>query len=86
MAHVLTSLLISGFACFDCQAMSKRCYYEILGCQKGASIEEIKGAYRKLAMEFHPDRNPGDDTAELKFKEINEAYDVLKDDREARGL
>jgi molecular chaperone DnaJ len=59
--------------------MSKRCYYEILGCQKGASIEEIKGAYRKLAKELHPDRNPGDATCEHKFKEINEAYDVLKD-------
>jgi molecular chaperone DnaJ len=59
--------------------MSKRCYYEILGCQKGATIEEIKSSYRKLAMEVHPDRNPGDHTAEVKFKEINEAYDVLKD-------
>jgi molecular chaperone DnaJ len=64
--------------------MSKRCYYEILGCQKGASIEEIKGAYRKLAKELHPDRNPGDMSCEHKFKEINEAYDVLKDgDRRA---
>jgi molecular chaperone DnaJ len=59
--------------------MSKRCYYETLGCQKGASIEEIKGAYRKLAKELHPDRNPGDMNCEHKFKEINEAYDVLKD-------
>src|SRR3984893_6408923 len=57
----------------------KRCYYETLGCGKGASIEEIKASFRKLAMEMHPDRNPGDHTAEVKFKEINEAYDVLKD-------
>jgi molecular chaperone DnaJ len=59
--------------------MSKRCYYETLGCAKGASIEEIKGAYRKLAKEFHPDRNPGDNGCEHRFKEISEAYDVLKD-------
>jgi len=57
----------------------KRCYYETLGCAKGASIEEIKASFRKLAKEIHPDRNPGDHTAEIKFKEINEAYDVLKD-------
>ena len=57
----------------------KRCYYETLECQKGASGEILKSAYRKLAMKFHPDRNPGDHTAEIKFKEINEAYDALKD-------
>jgi len=57
----------------------KRCYYDTLGCRKGASPEEIKSAYRKLAMELHPDRNPDDHTAEVKFKEVNEAYDVLKD-------
>jgi len=61
--------------------MSKRCYYEVLGCQKSAPPGELKAAYRKLAMELHPDRNPGDHTAEVKFKEINEAYDVLKDDQ-----
>jgi len=57
----------------------KRCYYETLGCQKSASIEEIKTSFRKAAMECHPDRHPGDHTAETRFKEINEAYDVLKD-------
>jgi molecular chaperone DnaJ len=61
--------------------MSKRCYYETLECQKGATVEVLKSAYRKLAMKFHPDRNPGDATAEIKFKEISEAYDVLKDDQ-----
>src|ERR1700704_4541711 len=61
--------------------MSKRCYYETLECQKGATGEVLKSAYRKLAMKFHPDKNPGDHTAEVKFKEINEAYDVLKDDQ-----
>ncbi|HEX4636612.1 MAG TPA: molecular chaperone DnaJ [Rhizomicrobium sp.] len=59
----------------------KRCYYETLECQKGATAEVLKSAYRKLAMRFHPDKNPGDHTAEVKFKEINEAYDVLKDDQ-----
>ena len=60
---------------------SKRCYYETLECQKGATVEILKSSYRKLAMKFHPDKNPGDATAEVKFKEINEAYDVLKDDQ-----
>src|SRR5258708_9469295 len=59
----------------------KRCYYETLRCEKSASTEELKSSYRKLAKELHPDRNPGDHTAEVKFKEINEAYDVLKDDQ-----
>jgi len=61
--------------------MSKRCYYDVLGCKKAAPPPEIKAAYRKLAMELHPDRNPGDHTSEVKFKELNEAYDVLKDDQ-----
>src|SRR5258708_290171 len=60
----------------------KRCYYETLRCEKSASGEELKSSYRKLAKELHPDRNPGDHTAEVKFKEINEAYDVLKDGQE----
>ena len=61
--------------------MSKRCYYETLECQKGATVEVLKSSYRKLAMQFHPDKNPGDASAEVKFKEISEAYDVLKDDQ-----
>ncbi|MBQ0079267.1 MAG: molecular chaperone DnaJ [Eubacterium sp.] len=57
----------------------KRDYYEVLGLQKGASDEEIKKAFRKLAMKYHPDRNPDDKEAEEKFKEINEAYAILSD-------
>src|SRR3954469_15914457 len=60
---------------------TKRCYYETLECPKGATVDILKSSYRKLAMKFHPDRNPDDATAEIKFKEINEAYDVLKDDQ-----
>jgi molecular chaperone DnaJ len=59
--------------------MAKRDYYEILGVQRGASDAEFKAAFRKLAMQHHPDRNPGDKDCEHRFKEINEAYDVLKD-------
>lgn len=57
--------------------VSKRDYYEVLGINKDASPEEIKKAYRKLAMKYHPDRNPGDKTAEDNFKEANEAYEIL---------
>jgi len=61
--------------------MAKQDYYTTLGVQRGASAEEMKKAYRKLAMQYHPDRNPGDAKAEAKFKDLNEAYDVLKDDQ-----
>jgi molecular chaperone DnaJ len=60
---------------------TKRDYYEVLGIQKGASQDEMKRAYRKLAVKYHPDKNPGDATAEDKFKELGEAYDVLMDDQ-----
>src|SRR5262245_12512138 len=59
--------------------MAKRDYYEILGVRKGADEKDLKTAFRKLAKQYHPDANPGDKTAEHKFKEINEAYNVLKD-------
>ena len=59
--------------------MEYRDYYKILGVSRTASAEEIKGAYRKLAMQYHPDRNPGDKQAEERFKEMNEAYQVLSD-------
>jgi len=61
--------------------MAKQDFYDILGVSKSADADELKRAYRKLAMQFHPDRNPGDTSAEHKFKDINEAYDVLKDDQ-----
>ena len=61
--------------------MAKQDYYATLGVERDATAEELKKAYRKLAMQYHPDRNPGDAKSEAKFKELNEAYDVLKDDQ-----
>ena len=58
---------------------SKRDYYDVLGVARDASTEEIKKTYRKLALKYHPDRNPGDKEAEERFKEAAEAYEVLKD-------
>jgi molecular chaperone DnaJ len=60
---------------------TKRCYYEVLGCPREASAEDIKRAYRREAMKHHPDRNPGNPSAECAFKEANEAYQVLSDEQ-----
>src|ERR1700728_203546 len=59
--------------------MAKRCYYESLLIERTASDGDIKAAFRKQAMQCHPDRNPGDGSAEHRFKEVNEAYEILKD-------
>ncbi len=61
--------------------MAKQDFYDILGVAKSADADELKRAYRKLAMQFHPDRNAGDKSAEQRFKDVSEAYDVLKDDQ-----
>src|SRR5262245_18373162 len=59
--------------------MAKRCYYDVLGVERTAEEGELKSAFRKLAMKWHPDRNPSDKSCEVRFKEINEAYEILKD-------
>ncbi|MDX1736963.1 MAG: DnaJ domain-containing protein, partial [Alphaproteobacteria bacterium] len=61
--------------------MSKQDYYETLGVDRNADAATLKSAYRKMAMKYHPDRNPDDKEAEAKFKEVNEAYEILKDDQ-----
>ena len=65
--------------------MTKRDYYEVLGVERAATDQQIKSAYRKLALKFHPDRNPGDHKAEESFKECAEAYSILADTQK-RGL
>src|SRR5579863_556778 len=59
--------------------MSKRCFYEVLGVERTVNDDELKSAFRKLALKWHPDRNRGDSSSEARFKEINEAYEILKD-------
>ena len=68
--------------------MAKRDYYDVLGVPKNASPEELKSAYRKLAVKYHPDKNPDNKTAEEKFKEASEAYGILSDKskKENRGV
>ncbi len=61
--------------------MSKRDYYEVLGVSKGADDKEIKKAYKRLAMKYHPDRTQGDKAMEEKFKEVQEAYEILSDEQ-----
>ena len=65
--------------------MAKRDYYEVLGVQKNASKDDIKKSYRKLAIQYHPDKNPGNKTAEEKFKEATESYEVLSDDQKRQA-
>src|SRR5215204_357976 len=66
-------------------AAQKRDYYEVLGVERSVDAQTLKSAYRKVALQFHPDRNPGDQAAEDKFKEASEAYEVLSDpDKRAR--
>jgi molecular chaperone DnaJ len=65
--------------------VSKRDYYEVLGVEKGAGADEIKKAYRKLAVKYHPDRNQDDAETEVKFKEATEAYEVLSDQKKRQA-
>lgn len=74
IVFIITLVLEEGLAMAE-----KRDYYEVLGLKKDASLDEIKKAFRKRAMQYHPDKNPGDKIAEEKFKEVNEAYGILSD-------
>src|SRR5207237_5616406 len=73
--------MVEGLPLERLSVMAKQDFYEILGVSKSASADELKRAYRKLAMQCHPDRNAGDKGAEQKFKDLSEAYDILKDDQ-----
>ena len=66
--------------------MGKKDYYDVLGVSKSVSKDDLKKAYRKLAMKYHPDRNPDDSQAAEKFKELSEAYEILSDDQSYHRL
>ena len=66
--------------------MAKKDYYDVLGVNKSSSADQIKSAYRKLAVKYHPDKNPGDSKAEEKFKEASEAYGILSDKEKKHDL
>ncbi|KAG2406538.1 DnaJ protein [Vigna angularis] len=86
MAHRRVNLLFLLCAlCYSLSAIAGKSYYDILQVSKGASDDQIKRAYRKLALKYHPDKNPGNEEANRKFAEINNAYEVLSD-REKRGI
>lgn len=80
MAHQRAKLLLLLCAlCYSLSAIAVKSYYDILQVSKGASDDQIKRAYRKLALKYHPDKNPGNEEANKKFAEISNAYEVLSD-------